>query len=210
MEPGELPVLELPVMNTPPRDFTVLLIAGASGTGKSSLAYQLGRHYGINVVQVDDFQCLVEAVTTEADYPVFHYWKNHFDEARRLPLARQLDIMVSYARQLSVFLEAVVENHREEARPMILEGDFLSPEFCQKMTQDDPFGTCRCLLVTEDSRDQIAENYRRREGHTQEDRAALSALYNQWLVTNAGPGMNLVASRPWDTVLERSLDALRA
>lgn len=194
-------------MSSPASMFDVLLIAGASGTGKSTLAYELGRCLGVNVVQVDDFQCLVEAVTTEADYPVFHYWKNHFDEAVRLPLDRKLEIMVSYARQLSVFLEAIVGNHLDEGRPMVLEGDFLSPEFCQKMVHEHP-GRVRCLLVTEDSPSQIAENYRLREGTAQNERAEVSARYNAWLVENAGEGMELVASRPWDTVVERSLTAL--
>lgn len=194
-------------MSGPAFEFEVLLIAGASGTGKSTLAYELGRYFGVNVVQVDDFQCLVEAVTTEADYPVFHYWKNHFDEARRLPLDGKLDIMVGYARQLSTFLDTIVANHLDEGRPMVLEGDFLAPEFCQRMVDEHP-GRVRCLLVTEDSSQQIAENYRLREGTAQNDRAEVSARYNDWLVENAGPGLHLVASRPWDTVVGRSLRAL--
>jgi len=194
-------------MRYPQQTFDVLLVAGASGTGKSTLAYELGRYFGVNVVEVDDFQCLVEAVTTEADYPVFHYWKNHFDEARGLPLDGKLDIMVAYARQLSTFLGAIVVNHLEEGRPMVLEGDFLAPEFCQRMVDEHP-GRVRCLVVTEGSSAQIAENYRLREGTAQNDRAEVSARYNQWLVENAGPGLHLVASRPWDTVVERSLSAL--
>jgi len=41
---------------------------GASGTGKSSIAYELGKLLHMNIVQVDDFQCLVEAATKECDY----------------------------------------------------------------------------------------------------------------------------------------------
>lgn len=48
-------------------DIEVLLIGGASGTGKSSIAYELGKLLNMNIVQVDDFQCLVEEATKEGD-----------------------------------------------------------------------------------------------------------------------------------------------
>ena len=45
----------------------VILLGGASGTGKSSIAYELGKILNMNIVQVDDFQCLVEEATKEGD-----------------------------------------------------------------------------------------------------------------------------------------------
>lgn len=191
------------------RPCDVLLVCGASGTGKTKVAYRLGEYYGMNVVQVDDFQCLVESVTKESDYPVFHYWKNHFQEAVLQPTEKKLEIMIEYANELSRFLEPIVLNHLEESRPMILEGDFISPDLCKKLLRDPETGSrIRCLLITEDSKDQIVRNYGSREGSIQEDRAELSQRYNVWLKHEAAAsGIVIVPSRPWEP-FERIVQAL--
>ena len=36
------------------RNWTVLFIGGASGVGKSSIAYEIARFYGVNVLEADD------------------------------------------------------------------------------------------------------------------------------------------------------------
>ncbi len=46
------------------RNWTVLLIGGASGMGKSSIAYELARFYNVNVMEVDDVYQAVKAMTT--------------------------------------------------------------------------------------------------------------------------------------------------
>ena len=46
------------------RNWTVLFIGGSSGTGKSSIAYEIARFYGVNVLEVDDIHLTVETVTT--------------------------------------------------------------------------------------------------------------------------------------------------
>ena len=56
------------------RNWTVLFIGGASGTGKSSIAYEIGRFYGVNVLEVDDVHLAVETVTTKERFPAIHYW----------------------------------------------------------------------------------------------------------------------------------------
>ena len=51
------------------RNWTVLFIGGASGTGKSSIAYEIARFYGVNVLEVDDVYLSVETVTTKESFP---------------------------------------------------------------------------------------------------------------------------------------------
>lgn len=189
--------------------FDVLLVTGASGTGKTSIAYQLSDYYKINVVQVDDFQCLVEKATKESDYPVFHYWKNHFEEAIRQPFEKKLEIMISYADQLSFLMEDIISNHLEENRPMIMEGDFISISLCKKFMEETNNGRVKALLIKESSKEQIVQNYSSREGRPQHDRAELSLRYNNWLGEQAkGTRIAAVDARPWDTLPQRSISAL--
>jgi len=188
----------------------VILLGGASGTGKSSIAYELGRQLQMNIVQVDDFQCLVEEATKESDYPVFHYWKNHFEEACSQPMEKKLEIMISYAQALSVFLEKIIRGHLEEGRPMILEGDFISPGLCISLLEDKSIkDRVSCVFITEDSKEQIVKNFEKREGTIQEERAELSWHYNRWLKEQSkGSEIILCPSRPWETAVKRLIDAL--
>ena len=45
------------------KNWIVLLIGGASGTGKSSIAYEVAHHYGINVLELDDIIVTMETST---------------------------------------------------------------------------------------------------------------------------------------------------
>lgn len=51
------------------RNWTVLFIGGPSGTGKSSIAYEMARYYGVNVLEVDDVHLSIETVTTKENFP---------------------------------------------------------------------------------------------------------------------------------------------
>ena len=56
------------------RNWTVLFIGGSSGTGKSSIAYEIARFYGVNVLEVDDVHLTVETDTAKENYTAIHYW----------------------------------------------------------------------------------------------------------------------------------------
>jgi hypothetical protein len=42
------------------RRWQVLLIGGASGTGKTSVSYRLAQYFGVGLTEIDDFQVLLE------------------------------------------------------------------------------------------------------------------------------------------------------
>ena len=187
------------------KTFDILLIGGASGVGKSCVSYRLSKIYEMNVVQVDDFQCIVEHYTKEDDYPVFHYWKNHFEEAINQPIEKKLEIMINYANELSKALELVINNHLEENRPMILEGDFISPKLCKKLMQDSVIkNRVKCIYIIEDDESQILQNYYNREGSIQNDRAELSWRYNNWIKEQIeGTEIITIQSKPWESSIKR-------
>lgn len=54
------------------RNGDVLLIVGASGAEKTSISKSLIRFYGVDLVRVDDFQVLPDAVTTSESHPAIH------------------------------------------------------------------------------------------------------------------------------------------
>ena len=62
------------------RDWTILLVGGASGVGKSSVSYRLAHHYGVSITEVDDFQVILEGMTTPDQYPVLHFFRTRPNE----------------------------------------------------------------------------------------------------------------------------------
>jgi len=102
------------------------MIGGSSGSGKTSVSRPLSRFYGIDLVRVDDFQVLLEAVTTPQALPAIHYWKTHpnwRDEGVGASVGRLVDI----GHVLMPGLTSVINDHICENIPMILEGDFILP-----------------------------------------------------------------------------------
>jgi cytidylate kinase len=61
------------VVHEPVSDFVVLLVGGASGSGKTMLARPLARALGVNLTEVDDIQIALEAATTERELPLLHF-----------------------------------------------------------------------------------------------------------------------------------------
>jgi 2-phosphoglycerate kinase len=42
----------------------VLLLGGASGTGKTAVSYRLARHFDIGITEVDELQIVLEHMNT--------------------------------------------------------------------------------------------------------------------------------------------------
>ena len=203
-------------MERPPpqlvRPWQVLLLGGPSGTGKTAVSYRLAQHFGIGITEVDDFQVLLETMTTPEQQPVLHFWRTH-------PAPDQLSaeaIMEQGLRVREVMapgLEAVIANHLESQTPVVLEGDFIHPALAAQTTFAGlpTARQVRAVFLVEADERQLLENFARREPDDgpQVKRARVSWLYGQWLTHEAERyGLPVVAARPWDTLIDRILAVL--
>ena len=186
------------------RKWDILCIGGASGTGKTSVGKLLSRYYGVDLVRVDDFQVLLEAVTTPKHLPPVHYWNTHPDwesEGVDATVSQLIDV----GRLLTPGLIAVIHDHIGENIPMILEGDFILPE----LYTFDPGQNIRAVFLFEPFLEQIVQNFYQREGSLQQYRAEVSHAYGKWLADGcAAHGIAVIESRPWDTLLKRVIEFL--
>jgi len=155
--------------NTP-----IILIGGASGVGKSSLAYPLADRLGLRLVEMDDFQRVVEHITDPAAYPEFHFWRTHPEEALAMSDEEHLDFFRRYAARMCDVLALVVASHLDNRSPMILEGDFILPELILRESYDGIPADRQVtgLILAEADEAQIGRNYRLREGREQPDHPA--------------------------------------
>ncbi len=187
------------------RNWTVLLIGGASGTGKSSLAYEIAHFYGVNVLEVDDVYISVKAVTTIESFPAIHYWSTGLDWVD-VGVDDNVNWLIDVGKELIPVLKGLVERHIEDQLPIIIEGDFINPEFTKSFEHPE----VKSIFVNETDMNQILQNYLSREGgDLQQYRAEISIAYGKWIesVCNQN-GIRMIESRPWDTALVRTIHSL--
>jgi 2-phosphoglycerate kinase len=110
----------------PLRSWQVLLLGGPAGVGKTHVSYRLAQHFGVGITEVDDFQVILERMTTPAEQPVLHYWQTH-PEAESLPAEEIVKLSIAVGQAMLPALEAVIANHLESQTPIVLEGDFILP-----------------------------------------------------------------------------------
>lgn len=187
------------------RNWDILLIGGASGSGKTSISRPLARFYEMDLVRVDDFQALLEAVTTPETIPPLHYWRMHPDWMKE-GVDATVGQLIDAGKALSPGLQAVIQDHLEENIPMVLEGDFLLPQLAASVQGV----RVKSLFIHEPKREQILQNYAAREGELQHYRADVSHAYGSWLREECAKyGIPVVEARPWDSLMERVQTCLK-
>ena len=182
------------------RSWTVLLIGGASGSGKTSVSYDVARYFGVGITEVDDFQTILEKMTTPEQQPALHFWNTHPNPTALSP-KEIFEQGIEVGRVMTPALQAVIDNHIESQQPIILEGDFIHPELAAQYKEQ-----IRAVFIYEPDESQLLANYLRREPESglQAFRAHVSWLKGNWLKQEAERlGQTVLLSRPWDTLLSR-------
>lgn len=197
---------------SPPRTWQVLILGGPSGVGKTSVSYRLAQRFGVGITEIDDFQVLLERMTTPEQQPAVHFWRTH-PAPHTLTAEEIFEQGLSIGHAMAPGLEAVIANHLESQAPIVLEGDFVHPALAaQASFAGQPNdGRVRAVFLYEPDEQQILANLLLREPESgpQARRARVSWLYGQWLVREAERhGLPALPARPWDTILDRAIAAV--
>jgi len=193
------------------RTWDVLLIGGASGVGKTHLSYPLAHHFGVGLTEIDDFQVILERMTTPEQYPAIHAFNTDPEAFFRLDEEGKLAHAIAYATVMAEPLEYVIANHLDEGSAVVLEGDFLLPELATRAEFDGvpANGRVRAIILYEEDEDQIDRNYLAREGEPQGVRTRASWRHSEWLRAEAARlGIPALPSRPWESVVARAIARL--
>jgi 2-phosphoglycerate kinase len=112
----------------------VLLMGGATGTGKSSLATELAYRLGISrITSTDVVRQVMRAFFAPALMPALHYSSFEAGEAMRMPMPdpdqadRALYGFMQQAEQVAVGAAAVVDRAVQEGLSTVLEGVHMVP-----------------------------------------------------------------------------------
>jgi 2-phosphoglycerate kinase len=110
----------------------ILLIGGATGTGKSTVATEVAYRLGITRVTSTDFvRQTMRALFTPEFLPAIHM--SSFDAGKALPTAQEKEIdpllhgFLEQTRHVLVGVQAAIERSLEEGWSMVLEGVHLVP-----------------------------------------------------------------------------------
>jgi len=198
-------------------NWKVLLIGGASGTGKSIVAREIARQTGAAFCEADDIRMALQTITTPAEQPELHFFISSPGVARagiwHMPAEHLCAGLIGVGRVVSHALEVVVSHHVVRDKPIVIEGDGILPDFAarQVFAGLDPSGGVHAVFLSAPREfffrhlspepDPLAA-----EQHAQAD---LNWLYAQWLTAEARRwGLRVLAAQPWEGLVQRILDVV--
>jgi 2-phosphoglycerate kinase len=119
----------------------IILIGGATGAGKSTIATQLATRLGITrVVSTDAVREVLRSAFTEEMFPTLYVSSFEADRAVRQPIPHSGDRLIigfrEQAAAVAVGAQALIDRAIEEGTDMILEGAHLVPGFLEGVDTD--------------------------------------------------------------------------
>jgi 2-phosphoglycerate kinase len=143
----------------------IILIGGATGVGKSTIATQLAGRLGITrVISTDAVREVLRSAFTAEMFPTLYASSFEADKAVRQPIPHSGDRLIigfrEQAAAVAVGAQALIDRAIEEGTDMILEGAHLVPGFLQSVESDD--AVIVSLLLTVEDEDMHRSHFFRR------------------------------------------------
>src|SRR5688500_9705402 len=119
-------------------DWRVLLVCGASGTGKTTATQALARRLGISSLLVDDLRISLQALTTPETHPELHLFSSDRSLGQMTP-EEGVRRFVETARALEPAVRTVIGHHVvvRGSGPILIEGDGLLPSLASAQSFAD-------------------------------------------------------------------------
>lgn len=195
----------------------IILICGATGVGKSTIATQLATRLGITrVVSTDAVREVLRSAFTQEMFPTLYVSSFEADEAVRQPIPHSGDRLIigfrEQAAAVAVGTSALIQRAIAEGTDMIVEGAHLVPGFVERLDVSE--AVVVPLLVTIEERSRHKSHFSAR-GRQRNDRGGSRYLdrfdkirrIQRYMVSSAMMrGVPIVPHRDLDSTLSEIID----
>lgn len=202
-------------------DWTVLLIGGASGTGKSTVARAIARQHDADWLQVDDLRLALQwskARLPEDNATEALYFFERTPDVWNLPAERLRRGLIAVGEALTEAIAIVAGNHLAQNDPAVIEGDGILPAIIERpeLRAFIETGQLRVVFLAPASQDELLRNMIDRGRGVPDKSAAdlrriaeMNWLYTTWLVREAEErSLPVVTTQPWNSLAERVGDVV--
>jgi len=200
-------------------NWSILLLGGASGTGKTNAAVQIADQAGCPWLQVDDLRLAFQRsnVTLPQGTDALYFFLKT-PNVWQLPPEHLCQALVAVGEVMAPAVEVVIENHIATQLPLIIEGDGILPSLFGRRALQEHISVGRvrgAFLIESDEKKLFDALLKRGRGinemsdtelHTQ---AHAKWLYGRWLIDEAQHyGLPVLEALPWSTLPRRIVRAV--
>ena len=188
----------------------LLLLGGATASGKSTSGTEIARRLCVSCVSADSLWLALKRATT----PLTHLALHHFEPADEM-IAKGPEALcqlhIETANALTQALDEFIAREIKEGHDLVVEGAWITPELAARRTS--AWIGARAVFIHEPEPDQVLAAMMSRQSVAEPTRrqlwlAPMAWRYGNWLRGEAVRlGLPLVAARPWQTLVERTLEA---
>ncbi len=201
--------------------WTVLVLLGASGTGKSTAAREIALRCGVPWMQVDDLRLAMQySHVTLPERTERLYFFERGDDVWSLPCGKPLQGFIDVAEAMLPAGRVVIDSHVITGVPLVLEGDGIHPALVEDPVLQPHVrsGCVRFCTITAESGAELFDNMIARgrgmdvgDAESHQRHAEANAAFGQWLAEESHRlGIPVVPSRPFPSLPDRILDATRS
>lgn len=186
------------------KNWTVLLVGGSSGIGKSELTKRLSSKFNTKIIETDDIAHIIYSTNNKKSYPAIEYWFGDYDWKEK-SAEENVDILSQVCEEIEPRLRALINNHININKKVIIEGDFITPQFASSFNSE-----VASIFLYEPTIDNIISNYLEREGGAPQDfRASISFEYGLKIKEHCeNLELKVVEPKPFNTLLDRVLNEI--
>ena len=188
-----------------PRDWTVLVIGGAAGVGKTTAARDLAARCGVSVLPTDSIWLALKAATDPMSYPELHYFDPPDAERQRHKAEYWCERHVKSAKAISQAMDPVIEYYLWERWPVIVEGTWITPAAAAGWSRQ--YQGLRAVFIHEP--EDLQAHLLSRGAQPRDHRGPVFWLIGNWMREQAlTNGLAVVNVQPRETLAERLLAAI--
>jgi 2-phosphoglycerate kinase len=192
----------------------VLVVLGASGTGKSTASSVIAHRRQWTWMQVDDLRLALQY--SSATIPHFNDELHHFvrhPDAMLRPVSEVVTAFIGTARAMLPAVRMVIDSHVVTNAPMVIEGDGILPDLIHDpvIQPSVETGLVRLCCIAPGTPEELLENMLARgrgiaaeRTERAERHARANAAFGAWLVDESHRlGIPVVPSQPFPTLAQR-------